>query len=279
MRLLGSLGFALVLSWSLTVQVTGYVSRQHARTRMEARKAGILGESSTLFSRVALAAGTTDSVASIKLKSITPPISSQKIVASAALCGLLLTASANCHTALAYSPSDYASETVQAAIGSLQSATGNVEKTFKAYEDIAAIITEGKGVGGDINYKGIQLDRGYISDEDTAIYNPGLTLLTESEKERLVEAVISARAAALQVNSDQWDQDTQLGFEFLRMKLDPFHIVQLRGYLQFVPVVIAASYVGVLAVQQFARNIFPIAYFIGVAAVVGPALALILVGP
>jgi hypothetical protein len=29
--------------------------------------------------------------------------------------------------------------------------------------------------------EGVQLDRGYIADEDTAIYNPGLTLLTESD--------------------------------------------------------------------------------------------------
>jgi hypothetical protein len=55
--------------------------------------------------------------------------------------------------------------------------------------------------------EGVQLNRGYIADEDTAIYNPGLSLLTESEKERLVEAVISSRKAGLAAES--WTNDNQ----------------------------------------------------------------------
>ena len=54
--------------------------------------------------------------------------------------------------AQAYIPSDYASETVQAAIKDLKSSSGNAKQTFDVYEGIAAIITEGKGVGGQINY-------------------------------------------------------------------------------------------------------------------------------
>ena len=53
----------------------------------------------------------------------------------------------------AYQASDYASETVQEAVKILKDASGNKEETFKAYESIAAIITEGKGVGGQINYR------------------------------------------------------------------------------------------------------------------------------
>ena len=54
--------------------------------------------------------------------------------------------------AQAYVSSDYASETVKAAVQSLKDASGNVDATFKAYENIAGIITEGKGVGGMVNY-------------------------------------------------------------------------------------------------------------------------------
>ena len=55
--------------------------------------------------------------------------------------------------AQAYDPSDYASETVKEVVKSLEDASGNSEATFSIYEEIAAIITEGKGVGGSINYR------------------------------------------------------------------------------------------------------------------------------
>jgi hypothetical protein len=64
----------------------------------------------------------------------------------------------------AYIDSDYASETVQTAIKDLKSASGNAGETFKVYESIAAIITEGRGVGGQINYsKYICMDRTELS--------------------------------------------------------------------------------------------------------------------
>lgn len=52
----------------------------------------------------------------------------------------------------AYVPTDYASETVQQTLQALKDASGNTEATFKVYENIAGIITEGKGVGGMVNY-------------------------------------------------------------------------------------------------------------------------------
>lgn len=70
--------------------------------------------------------------------------------------------------------------------------------------------------------EGIQLERGYVADEDTAVYNPGLSLLTESEKERLVDAVIDARKAGL--SKGQWSENNEFAFQFLRGKLDPFHM-------------------------------------------------------
>jgi hypothetical protein len=205
------------------------------------------------------------------------------LLATATLCSMLtwnsplLTSSPAAH---AYDASDYASETVQAALKSIQDASGKAEETVKAFENVAAIITEGKGVGGEINYKGVQLDRGYVSDEDTGIYNPGLTLLTESEKERLVEAIVESRKAASRMNSaDAWTADTQAGFDFLRGSLDPLHMYELRGYLGVVPFYGAALYLTVLAVQQLARPAFAAAYVVGIVALVLPAVAIVLLGP
>jgi len=166
--------------------------------------------------------------------------------------------------ASAYIDSDYASETVQVAIKGLKSASGNAGDTFKVYESIAAIITEGRGVGGQINYKGVELNRGFVADEDTAIYNPGLTLLTESEKERLVEGVIDCKKAGVKAN--QWSEENEYAYTFLRTKLDPLHMVELQGLLGIVPYYGAAIYVVVLAVQQFFRDAFQVAYLVGVAA-------------
>ena len=125
--------------------------------------------------------------------------------------------------------------------------------------------------------EGIQLERGYVADEDTTIYNPGLSLLTESEKERLVEAVIDARKAGLEGN--QWSENNEYAFEFLRQKLDPFHTTELRGFLGIVPFYGAAIYLAVLAVQQLFRDGFQIAYLVGVAAFFLPIVGLVLAGP
>jgi hypothetical protein len=125
--------------------------------------------------------------------------------------------------------------------------------------------------------EGIQLERGFISDEDTTIYNPGLALLTETEKERLVEAVISARKDGLA--KDQWSENNEFAFDFLRQSLDPYHTVELSGYLVFVPFYGAFIYLAVLGVQQLLRDLFPTAYLVGVVAFFGPILALVAAGP
>ena len=125
--------------------------------------------------------------------------------------------------------------------------------------------------------EGIQLERGYIADEDTTIYNPGLSLLTESEKERIVEAIINSRKVGL--NTEQWSEKNELAFQYLREKLDPFHMNELSGFLGFVPIYGAILYLVVLGVQQFARSLFPVAYLVGVVAFFAPILALIAAGP
>jgi hypothetical protein len=85
----------------------------------------------------------------------------QNIIASSVLAASLALGAAtmiNPLPAQAYVSSDYASETVTSALQTLTQASGNTEETFKAYESIAAIITEGKGVGGMINYRELSLD-------------------------------------------------------------------------------------------------------------------------
>lgn len=75
------------------------------------------------------------------------------LIASSVLAASLALGAINPLPAQAYVSSDYASETVTAALQTLKQASGNIDETFKAYESIAAIITEGKGVGGMINYR------------------------------------------------------------------------------------------------------------------------------
>ena len=104
-----------------------------------------------------------------------------------------------------------------------------------------------------------------------------MSLLTESEKERLVEGVISAKKAGLAAN--QWSEENEYAFQFLRGKLDPFHTAELSGILGFVPYYGAAIYLVVLAVQQISREAFQIAYIVGVVAFFAPIVGLVLAGP
>lgn len=168
-------------------------------------------------------------------------------------------------------------DAVSSVIQSLQDAS-STQQTFAAYETIASMITEGTGVGGMINYQGIQLQRGYIADEDTSIYNPGLTLLTETEKSALVQAIRDSRNQGLQ--HDQWSDNNQAAYEFLKEKLDPWHIVELHDYLTVFPIYAAVVYASVLTVQQVssARQWFIVAYLVGAVAVFAPVVALLAFG-
>jgi hypothetical protein len=78
------------------------------------------------------------------------------LVASTILATSLAIAASNPLPAQAYIPTDYASETVQKAVQALNDASGNVDETFKAYEMVAGIITDGEGVGGMVNYSKCQ---------------------------------------------------------------------------------------------------------------------------
>ncbi len=120
----------------------------------------------------------------------------------------------------------------------------------------------------------MKLDRGFVADEDTAIYNPGLSLLTESEKERLVDAIIDSRKVMM--DAGKWNQDNQFGYEFLKGNLDPLHMTELKGYLGILPFYGALVYLGVFGVQLLARDAFSIAYIISALAVFAPIFVLLL---
>lgn len=157
----------------------------------------------------------------------------------------------------AYEESDYASETVTNVVSQLKSTAGDVDGTFTTLEDIAKIITEGKGVGGTLTYDGVKLNEGQnVADEDTTIYNPGLTLLTSSEKERLVSEIIDNRKVGL--STSHWSENNEFAFDFLKQKLDPLHMYELEGYLGILPFYGAALYLVALFVQKNARGIFPL---------------------
>ncbi len=144
-------------------------------------------------------------------------------------------------------------------------------------EDIAKIITEGRGVGGTLTYDGVKLNEGYVADEDTTIYNPGLSLLTESEKERLTSALITNRKVSL--SSNTWNENNEYAFSFLKQKLDPLHMYELDGYLKILPFWGAALYLGALFVQQNVRGVFPLVYGLCALGVFGPIVVLVANGP
>mmetsp|Transcript_12197 Transcript_12197/g.17767 ORF Transcript_12197/g.17767 Transcript_12197/m.17767 type:complete len:267 (+) Transcript_12197:51-851(+) len=176
-----------------------------------------------------------------------------------------------------YDSYDSDADTVATVVKSLKETPGDAAASFKVFESINDIITEGKGVGGNINYKGVALERGYVADEDTTIYNPGLSLLTESEKDRIINAVIQNRKENL--SKKTWSKDNEVAYDFLKTRLDPLHMVELRGYLGILPFYGAAVYLAALAVQQFSRDLFSGAYIASAAAIFLPIAVLIAFGP
>jgi len=91
-----------------------------------------------------------------------------------------------------------------------------------------------------------------------------------------VNAVIQNRKD--NVAKKTWSKDNEFAFDFLKTKLDPLHMAELKGYLGVLPIYGAVIYVVALGVQQFARDSFAPAYVISAVAVFLPALFLILKG-
>ena len=101
--------------------------------------------------------------------------------------------------------------------------------------------------------------------------------MTESEKNSLVNAIIENRKGNIASNS--WSQDNEYAFDFLKTRLDPLHMYELKGYLKFFPFVGGVMYLVALAAQQFARGVFEVAYVISALVVFIPIFAFIAAGP
>ena len=75
----------------------------------------------------------------------------------------------------------------------------------------------------------------------------------------------------------QWEgEDVGEFYGFLKRQMDPYHIIETKGYLQVAPLVGAAVYVGLLVVQEFFDDVFDAAYIIGAAIVFAPLVVLYL---
>eukprot|EP00586_Coscinodiscus_wailesii_P020156 CAMPEP_0172497010 /NCGR_PEP_ID=MMETSP1066-20121228/94748_1 /TAXON_ID=671091 /ORGANISM="Coscinodiscus wailesii, Strain CCMP2513" /LENGTH=268 /DNA_ID=CAMNT_0013269583 /DNA_START=144 /DNA_END=950 /DNA_ORIENTATION=- len=176
-------------------------------------------------------------------------------------------------TVIAY---DSADDTIAAIIKRLEVTAGKPQESLKAFEEVATIITEGKGVGGDVSYGGVDLNRAEVTGEDTTIYNPGLTLLTESEKNSILKSIMNNRKIAQ--NAASWSEDNEYAFQFLKQKLDPLHMAELKGYLGIFPFYAGLVYLAALGVQQIAREFFTAGYIFGALLVFGPVVVLLLFG-
>lgn len=192
---------------------------------------------------------------------------------------------------------DYASTTITQVISALQSSTHDAKATYSILEEISKIITEGKGIGGTITYNsGITLGAGVqITDEDTTIYNPGLTLLTASEKDNLVSAMIDNRNIGLTVlPSTQdgggggggvsgivggWSTENESAFQYIKGLLDPLHMHELSGYLSILPYWGGVLYLVAIFVQKNIRDVFPLVYGLCAMGIFLPILVLIVSGP
>jgi hypothetical protein len=127
---------------------------------------------------------------------------------------------------------------------------------------------------------GVKLGDGIaIADEDTTIYNPGLTLLTFTEKSRLVDAIVDNRRVGLSKGQDGWSVANEQAYRYMKSLLDPLHMHELVGYLGILPYYGAILYLVALFVQRNARDVFPLVYGLCALGVFLPVLVLVASGP
>ena len=89
--------------------------------------------------------------------------------------------------------------------------------------------------------------------------------------------MIENRKVNLERNT--WSDKNELAYNFLKQKLDPWHVVELKGFLKFAPAYGAMLYLASLAVQQNKRDVFPTAYLISAGAFFLPIAVLLAKGP
>ena len=100
--------------------------------------------------------------------------------------------------------------------------------------------------------------------------------MTETEKSSLVTAIIQNRKGNIAAKT--WSEDNEYAYDFLKTNLDPLHMVELAPYLKALPFLGGALYLVALAVQQFARGLFEVAYIVSALVIFIPIIGLIAAG-
>ena len=100
--------------------------------------------------------------------------------------------------------------------------------------------------------------------------------MTESEKSSLVDGMIANRKA--NVVTKTWNEENESAFYSLKSRLDPLHMVELKGYLKLFPFVGGAMYVVALGIQQLARGLFEVGYVVSALVVFLPVFLFIVIG-
>mmetsp|Transcript_2776 Transcript_2776/g.5775 ORF Transcript_2776/g.5775 Transcript_2776/m.5775 type:complete len:237 (+) Transcript_2776:22-732(+) len=157
-------------------------------------------------------------------------------------------------------------DAVSSSVSALRSTAGKPKESLGAMREVYEIITEGKGLPG------MEGRSGLVSEDDTSVYNPGLSILSQYEKSEILGALSDNRDGGLSARTWTTEEDDQ--YKFIRGKLDPLRMTQLAGYLGVMPVVGAVAYVGAIAVQQLARPLFTVAYIVAAAVTFGPIVYL-----
>ena len=70
-----------------------------------------------------------------------------------------------------------------------------------------------------------------LSDEQTTIYNSGLSLfdrVPKTKEECLIEAIFDNKKGNMKAKSWKKDKNQQYAFQFLKQKLDPLLMAELR---------------------------------------------------
>lgn len=79
------------------------------------------------------------------------------------------------------------------------------------------------------------------------------------------------------VGRDSWSENDMIeSYGFLKRQLDPYHIVELQGYLSVLPFVGVSVYALLIGVQKFLPAFFPAAYIISAVLLFGRAIVVFL---
>ncbi|GMI43585.1 hypothetical protein TeGR_g6631, partial [Tetraparma gracilis] len=133
---------------------------------------------------------------------------------------------------------------------------------LETFESLGSLISSGADVGGSVSFlsnPGMSSVSSFDTGEDSSIYNPGLSLLSDDEKQALVASLRSLH------NNPLLDKPLETDRAYLLSLLDPLRLSSLAPYLHVLPLAAAGAYSLALAAMVFAREVFP-ALYVGIAA-------------